>query len=182
MFLAYAASRLAWTYGVRPTERYYPLETLAGRIRLKDESSLNVYRFVISHTQAGDLVADFAWGGAVNFAARRSSPLFMEVFSMYRPAERYLQLEVQRMQIAKPKLAIGVDNDLLGSRYGALTTNGCMFPALVWRSSRVMGDPQRVLPVITHVLETYTTVLQTGGRRVLLRNDFVGATPSGVPY
>jgi hypothetical protein len=60
-----------------------------------------------------------------------------------------------------------------------LTTNGCMFPALVWRSTRMTGDPRRVLPVIAYARETYTAVLQTGGRRVLLRNDLVGGALSG---
>src|SRR5207237_1377453 len=105
LFLSYAAARLAWTYGVRSPERYYALETLAGRILRKAGSILQVYRLVASNT------------------------------------------------------------------------NRRMFPALVWRSTRIMGNAQKVLPVITRVLETYSPVFHTGGRRVLRRNDSAAAGP-----
>ena len=116
-------------------------------------------------------MADFGYGGGINFAARRRSPLFMTMFSFVMPSERYLMLDVERMRRSSPALVIGQDGAHLGAKYGAGTTNGCMFPRLVWRSTRISGDVEKPLPAISYVEANYTPVLRTDGIVVLARGN-----------
>jgi hypothetical protein len=169
VFLAYGLGRLFWHYHVESGSKYYPLDTLAGRVVVGSKASVDVYRYVVANTRDNDFVADFAYGGGINFAARRRGPLFMTMFSFVMPSERYLVLDVERMRSTSPALVIGQDLPHLGAKYGSGTTNGCMFPRLVWRSTRTSGNAGKSLPVISLVEENYTPVRRTDGILVLAR-------------
>jgi hypothetical protein len=91
----------------------------------------------------------------------------MTMVSFAMPSERYLMLDVERMKRANPALVIGEDQAHLGAKYGSGTTNGCMFPRLVWRSTRIAGDVRKPLPAISFVEANYTPVLRMEGIVVL---------------
>ena len=69
--------------------------------------------------------------------------------------------DLERIKRSKPALVIGVDAANLGAQYGGGTTNGCMFPRFVWRSTRISGDAEKPLPVISFVEDNYTRVLKS---------------------
>jgi hypothetical protein len=171
LFLAYGLGRLFWYYHVESGARYYPLDTQAGRVFVNSKASVDVYNYVVANTRENDFVADFGYGGGINFAARRRGPLFMTMFSFVMPSERYLMLDVERMKRTRPALVIGQDFIHLGAKYGAGTTNGCMFPRLVWRSTRISGDVVKPLPAISYVEANYTPVLRTDGIVVLAHGN-----------
>jgi hypothetical protein len=172
VFFAYGAARLSWFF--MSAGQYYPLETIAGRIRLEDRSSVSVYNYVVAHTGPDDLIADLIYGGGgVNFSARRPASLFMTTLAFCIPSEEYLWRDANRIKTARPRLVIAEANDHLGTMYGGGTVNGCTFPHLVWRSGRITGDPTRVLPVVSAVKENYTPVFRDGNIQVLERNDLV---------
>jgi hypothetical protein len=174
IFWVYGLSRLGYFFA--SGNQYYPLDTLAGRVFLKDRTSGIVYAYVVSHTAAGDPIADLSYyGGAVNFAARRPAPLFMTTFAFCAPEERYLQLDAERIKAVKPKLVLGNNDNRLGTRYGGGTTTGCTFPHLVWRSGRVTGDPSRTLPVVLVVKSNYSQIYRTGNIQILQRNGLPDA-------
>jgi hypothetical protein len=169
LFLAYGLGRLFWYYHVESGAKYYPLDTLAGRVLISSKASVDVYNYVVANTRGNDFVADFGYGGGINFAARRRGPLFMTMFSFVMPSERYLTLDVERMKSTSPALVIGQDLPHLGAKYGSGTTNGCMFPRVVWRSTRISGDVEKPLPAISLVEANYTPVRRTDGILVLAR-------------
>jgi hypothetical protein len=171
LFLAYGLGRLLWYYHVESGAQYYPVNTLAGRVFVNSKASVDVYNYVMANTLENDFVADFGYGGGINFASRRRGPLFMTMFSFVMPSERYLMLDVERMKRSSPALVIGEDQAHLGAKYGSGTTNGCMFPRLVWRSTRIAGHVEKPLPVISYVEANYTPVLRTDGIVVLARGN-----------
>jgi hypothetical protein len=171
LFLAYGVGRLLWYYHVESGARYYTLDTLAGRVLLSSKASVDVYNYVVTNTRENDFVADFGYGGGINFASRRRGPLFMTMFSFVMPSERYLILDVERMRRSSPALVIGEDQAHLGAKYGSGTTNGCMFPRLVWRSTRIAGHVEKPLPAISYVEANYTPALRTDGIVVLARGN-----------
>ena len=161
LFLTYGLGRLLWYYHSEAGATYYPLDTLAGHVLVNSKASVDVYNYVVANTQEDDLVADVAYGGGVNFAARRSGPLFMTMFSFLMPSERTLMIDAERIKRSRPALVIGLDAAHLGTQYGGGTTNGCMFPRFVWRSTRISGDAEKPLPVISFVEDNYTRVLKS---------------------
>jgi hypothetical protein len=171
LFLTYGIGRLFWYYHVESSAEYYHLDTLAGRVLLHTKASVDVYNYVAANTRENDYVADFGYGGGINFAARRRGPLFMTMFSFVMPSEKVLMTDVERMKRADPALVIGQDAVHLGAKYGAGVTNGCMFPQLVWRSTRMRGDPEKPLPAISYVEANYTPVMKSGGMMVLARRN-----------
>jgi hypothetical protein len=180
LFLTYGIGGLFWYYHTASGAEYYPLNTPAGRVLLSSKVSVDVYNYVTMNAGPNDFVADFAYGGGINFAARRRSPLFMTMFSFVMPSERYLMLDAERMKRLRPALVIGQDHNHLGTRYGAGTTNGCMFPRLVWRSTRISGDVEKPLPSIAFVEANYTPVLRTEGIVVLAPGNSAGDRARGV--
>jgi hypothetical protein len=180
LFLTYGLGRLFWYCHLESGADYYPLNTIAGRVLLKTKASVDVYNYVAANTGRNDFVADFAYGGGVNFAARRRGPLFMTMFAFVMPSERYLMLDVERIKRTSPALVIGQDHTHLGTKYGAGTANGCMFPRLVWRSTRVSGDVEKPLPAILFVEANYTPVLRTEGIVVLAPGNPAGDQARGL--
>jgi hypothetical protein len=165
-FCVYGGLRLAWF--VSSTTPRLPLDTIAGEIYVTDPSAVAVYDYVVHHTTAGDAVADISYyGGGVNFAARRRAPLFMTAFTFCLPDEEYLWNDARRIAMAKPEIVIGNRDAHLGTRYGGGTRNGCVFPGLVWRSPRITGDPERLLPIVAAVKENYTRTFASGTIQVL---------------
>jgi len=167
LFLTYGLARLSWYYHAESGAAYYPLDTLAGGVLVNSKASVDVYNYVVANTRADDFVADVAYGGGVNFAARRPGPLFMTMFSFLMPSERTLMDDLERIKRSSPALVIGEDTAHLGTQYGGGTTNGCMFPRFVWRSTRISGNAEKRLPVISFVEANYTRVLKSGSFVVL---------------
>jgi len=171
LFLAYGLGRLFWFYHAESGAVYYRLDTLAGRVLVNSKASVDVYNYVVANTRGDDFVADFAYGGGVNFASRRPGPLFMTMFSFLMPSERSLMLDVERVKRSSPALVIGQNSPHLGAQYGCGTTNGCMFPRFVWRSKRISGDVGKPLPVISFVEANYAPVLRSDNILVLARRN-----------
>lgn len=172
VFLVYGFTRIASFLATGVP--YYALQTAAGRILLEDPDSVAVYNYVVAQSGPEDYLADIAFdSGGVNFSARRHAPLFMTLFAFQAPYEKYLERDQDRIRTTKPTLVIGNANDHLGTVYGGELVNGCPFPALVWRSGRLAGDPARVLPVVSAVKENYTPIFRAGNFEVLKRNDLL---------
>jgi len=167
LFLAYGLGRLLWSFHAEAGATYYPLDTLAGRVLVNSKASVDVYNYVVANTRGDDFVADVAYGGGVNFAARRTGPLFMTMFSFLMPSERTLMIDAERIKKSSPALVIGLGSAHLGAQYGGGTTNGCMFPRFVWRSTRISGDAEKPLPAISFVEANYTPVLKSDDFLVL---------------
>ncbi|HYK62451.1 MAG TPA: hypothetical protein VEV85_23635, partial [Bryobacteraceae bacterium] len=72
---------------VRP---YRLIQTAAGSVRLNDGGvSSGVYEFLKKNTAPGEPIADFAYGGGINFALHRTSPLYSTMFVNFLPSEAH---------------------------------------------------------------------------------------------
>jgi hypothetical protein len=143
------------------------LETSAGRVRLLDRrTSGDIYRYVVEHTTSSDPVLDIAYGGAVNFAGRRASPIYSTQFSALAPAQQYLDLDLSRVRSNPPKLIIAENKPDFGATYGLCAETGCMFPALVWRSTRLACEPGRNFPVLDYIRNNYAPIVRFGDKTI----------------
>jgi hypothetical protein len=150
----------------RPSH-YLALDTAAGPVRLLDRSvSAGVYRYVVQHTSSADPVLDIAYGGAVNFAGRRASPIYSTQFSALAPAQNYLDLDLARIRAHPPALVIADSKPDFGATYGLCAETGCIFPALVWRSTRLACDPGRNFPVLEFIKQNYAPVARLGEKTI----------------
>jgi hypothetical protein len=146
---------------------YVTVDTAAGKVHVLDHaSSAPVYRYVVEHTSSTDGVLDISYGGAVNFAGRRTSPLYSTQFSALAPAQRYLDKDIDQIRARPPKLVIGNDSPDSGAEYGLCAETGCMFPAIVWRSTRLACDPNRKFPVLEYIKQNYTPVARLGKKTI----------------
>jgi hypothetical protein len=162
---AYAVLRFGAAVVPELHSHYVSLDTAAGRIQISGThaaSSAAVYRYVLGHTTAGDRVADVAYGGAVNLATRHTSPLYSTQFSALAPAQRYLEMDLDRIRANPPKLIIAGESSYSATEYGICAETGCMFPQLVWRPTRLACDPGRVFPVIDFIKQNYEPVARFG--------------------
>ncbi len=148
----------------RPS-RYSSVQTSAGTIRLLDRStSSEVYQYVLQHTNNADGVVDVAYGGVVNFAARRQSPIYSTQFSALAPARRYLDADLARISARPATIVIAPQAEDFQATYGMCAETGCTFPSLVWRSSRLACEPGRKFPVLEYIKQHYTPVAHFGDK------------------
>jgi hypothetical protein len=144
---------------------YQMVDTFAGRVQVSDDhaaSSAAVYRYIVDHTSSSDRVLDVAYGGLVNFASRHTSPLYSTQFSALAPAQKYLDMDLDRIRVHPPQLVIARDQPDTNAEYGLCTETGCMFPALVWRPTRLACDPGQKFPVLEFIKRNYRQVARLG--------------------
>jgi hypothetical protein len=146
---------------------YTDLKTPAGTVRLLDPAtSGGIYRYVAEHTSGNEPVLDIAYGGAVNFALRRESPIYSTQFSALAPPQRYLDLDLERFRAHPPKLIIAASQADFEATYGLCAETGCMFPKLVWRPTRLACEPDRKFPVLEFIKLNYAPVARFGEKTI----------------
>ena len=167
--LVYSLVRLVGGYPVLFSDRpYRPLATESGIVKLSDNGvSAWIYRYVVEHTRPEDYVLDVPYGGGVNFAARRRSPLFTTQFVQLRMPSHYLAGDLANIQANPPKVVIADDQPRFGCTYGYQANMGCPFPRLVWEPDQPAWDPSVALPVVTYV-ENHYRVERRANNKVLL--------------
>lgn len=169
--LAYGSFRLAgaWPTGLSPrTGRV--LETAAGRVRLGHASEALIYSYVVSHTGPADAVLDLPYGGGINFAARRRSPLFVTQHSGLFMPPQYQQLDLKRFLADPPKIVIADHGPSYGTYWGVEGTMRCACPRLVWRPDQPSTDPTIVFPVVEHIRRNYHVEREFGRKLILVPN------------
>lgn len=165
--LAYAAVRLAGGYSAFLSDRpYTTLQTQAGSIRLLDyKTNAEIYRFVMNNTSANDAVLDIPYGGGMNVATGRRSPVFTTQFQHWRLQREYLEKDLEQARRTPPKIVIAQDEPDYGAFYGSPRT-GCGFPAFQWAPPAAKSDPHGI-PLIQFIREKYR-VAEKIGPKVLL--------------
>jgi hypothetical protein len=166
LLLTYGSLRLVAAYPhLFSNKRYHPLSTLAGDIRLADyETDSEIYRFVVENTAPTDTILDLPYGGGINFAAHRLSPVFETQFQQLSMPERFLLMDLEALGQRRPKVVIADNGPNYGASYG-LRANACAFPRLVWAPTGYVDD--RILPVVTYIQKNYR-VVKVVGRKLLL--------------
>lgn len=171
VIVIYGAARLIDGLSVEARTTYVPLQTKAGPVYLSDHgASAAAYHYVIDHTVADEKVLDVSYGGGVNFAAQRTSPIFSTQFIFLAPDDQYLQLDAELIQRDPPNLIVGSDRTDFYS-YGVIAATRCTFPRLVWRPDELGYDPAKHFPMIDYMLANYQPAVQFGGIVVFERKQ-----------
>jgi hypothetical protein len=154
------------TQGLRDEaqQAYSLLSTKAGSIALADNQvSAQVYEYVISHTLDQDTVLDLDYGGGINFAAQRASPIFTTQFIYLAPDQKYRDADLDRMTHQPPKLIIANNLPGFNATFGVIAPTRCTFPRLVWRPDQMAYDPTEKFPVIDYIQSHYSAAAQFDG-------------------
>jgi hypothetical protein len=165
--IGYGMLRIAVGYPTLISNRpYQTLQTAAGPVRLVDYSAnREIYDFVVENTSADDTVLDIPYGGGINVAAHRPSPVFTTLFVQTSPPERVLSLDSELIRKHPPKVVIARNEPRYGAEYGI---NGCLcaFPRLVWipPTSSVID---KKMPILDYIQQNYR-VAKIVGQEVLL--------------
>lgn len=134
---------------IRP---YRLIQTAAGPVRLNDGGvSKGVYEFLKKNTTPGEPIADVAYGGGVNFALHRTSPLYTTMFEGFLPSEAQRRRDHDQLRESNVRFVISTIPPPF--RYG--TRFGCAFPRFVWKTEGCTDPPTVTFPVMDLIEEQY---------------------------
>jgi hypothetical protein len=152
-------------YGLVDESRvtYTALNTLAGTVQLADRPSVAIYADVLRETQPTDRVLDVAYGGGINFAARRASPTFSTQWWYLLPAQKYVDQDLRQFTEHPPRLVIANELPDYGAAFGVISPTRCPFPRLVWRPDQPAYEPTRRFPVIDTIPAQYRPMADYDG-------------------
>jgi len=145
---------------VRDSIRPYRLiQTDAGSVRLNDGGvSSGVYEFLKRNTTPGEPIADLNYGGGINFALRRTSPLYSTQFVDFLPSEA--QRRRDRDQLRESNVRFVINSIPPSFIYGPAM--GCVFPRFVWKVEGSKDPPTVTFPVMDLIEERYRPVGRFG--------------------
>jgi len=153
---AYALVRIVAGYPDLLSDRpYRTLSTLAGEVNLRSYATdAEIYRYVMDHTAPSDTLLDLPYGGGMNVATHRASPLFETQFFFLSTPDFYLDQDLERIRRHPPKVVIAQNKPNFGAFYG-LRGCTCAFPRLVWTppTSAVIED--KIFPALAYIEQNY---------------------------
>ncbi len=167
LLVVYGSLRLIAAYPyLLSSKPYHAMSTLAGQVRLTNyQTDAEIYRFVLENSSPGDTVLDLPYGGGINFAAHRLSPIFQMQFRQLSVPDNLLENDLENIRRQPPKVVIADNAPNYGAIYG-WNANSCVFPRLVWEPP-VIAQSDRVAPVIAYIQQNYR-VAKMVGRKLLL--------------
>lgn len=170
VFVAYGLLRLAGAYDSFSNRNYGTLHTQAGDIRSRDyKVDAELYNFVMSHTSPTDTVLDVPYGGGINVASGRRSPLFTTQFQQWTMPEDHMWEDLARFKKRPPKVVIAENEFDYGASYG-LEGSFCAFPDVVWVAPDGPDPGQKAFPVLQYIRENYHVDRQVGPKLILVPN------------
>ncbi len=142
------------------------LLTRAGAVKV-DTRSAEVYNFVSRTGAAAGGVADFAYGGGLNFALHSPNPLFTTQFVNFRPTPQQRQRDLLQLESHEPTVAIrlGPDSVYYGSGVG------CAFPAIKWTAPPCASNASETFPAVQYVDTHYYRCRRFGDLTVLTKTQ-----------
>jgi hypothetical protein len=175
VLLAYVCIRVvgAWPELLSNWE-YGGLETRAGSVRLLNyKVDAEVYDYVMAHTHSGDYVLDIPYGGGLNFATGRRSPIYTTQLAGMGWPLIYQQKDVDLFRIHPAALVIAQNDPKLGTywSFGLPGNRMCACPRLVWQPDQPNWAPQYVFPLVGYIQQNYRVVWNVGDKLILAPNQ-----------
>jgi hypothetical protein len=169
VLMAYTLLRLVAGYSsLLSNPPYQDLTTMAGNIRLSDFAlDSEIYRFVIENSKPTDTVLDIPYGGGMNVATHRLSPLFSTLFAQLRMPDDLLEKDLERIRARPPKVVIAQNAPNYGAFYG-LEGCTCAFPHLVWIPPTSAVEAGKVFPAIAYIQKNYRVQKIVGSKLLLV--------------
>jgi hypothetical protein len=151
VLVLFGAGRLAG-FAVRESKnQYFRIVTEAGAVKLNDRASSDVYEFLKKNTLDGEPIADVAYGGGLNFALHRASPLYSTQFVMFRPSAEQRWRDYARLSANRTRFAISQTPPV--ATFG--TGHGCSFPRFVWWAPAPPDEAGVSFPVMKFIEARY---------------------------
>lgn len=177
LLLLYSASRIAMAYPDQfDPSRYTTVETKAGPVRVGDSSG-EVYRYIVEHSEAGDPLLEFPYGGGINFAAHRPGSTFSVQFLHLMMSQRLQARDAAEVRSHPPAFVIAPPGPNFLTTYGIQSMVKCNCPRLQWLPTEYPGIPGYVYPVVAEVKEHYRVQKDFG--YVQLLTPAANGGPSG---
>ena len=169
VLLAYSLVRVAGGYSsVLSNRPYRDLSTLAGDIRLtKFAVDSEIYQFVLENSSPSDTVLDLPYGGGMNVATHRLSPIFTGQFQQLKEPDDFLGKDLDRIRARPPKVVIAQNQPNYDVYYG-LEGCTCAFPNLVWTPPTSSVVPGKDFPVVDYIRQKYRVSKIVGQKLLLL--------------
>ncbi len=163
VLVVFGAARLCLWVWLDLPQSFQSLVTDAGLVYVGDTASVSVYDFLRTQTQPGESFLDVNYGGGLNFALRRGSPVFSTQWWYLAPPQTVLADDLARFQAQPPRYVVGNTLDYFGAAYGSIASTRCTFPRLVWRSAELAYDPAQSFPVLDEIVARYKPVAEFEG-------------------
>jgi hypothetical protein len=169
LFVLYAVLRVGAGYPSLLSNRpFRELNTLAGNIRLSNYAvDSEIYRFVLENSSPTDTVLDVPYGGGMNVATHRLSPLFTGQFEQLKVPDDLLEKDLARLRARPPKVVIAQNEPNYAVFYG-LDGCTCAFPHLVWVPPPSSVVPGKDFPAIDYVQQNYRVAKIVGSKLLLV--------------
>jgi hypothetical protein len=155
----FGAGRLAGSVVRDAKKQYFHIVTEAGAVKLNDRVSADVYDFLKTNTLVGEQIADVAYGGGLNFALHRASPLYSTQFVMFRPSAEQRWRDYAHLRANRTRFVISQKPPL--AKYG--TGHGCSFPRFVWMAPAPPEDAGVIFPVMQFIEARYYPIVTFAG-------------------
>ena len=170
VLMVYALLRVVGGYSSQlSSSPHSGLSTLAGDIRLSSFGvDSEIYRFLMDNTQSDDTILDIPFGGGMNLATHRLSPLFSTMFMDLKMPDDLLERDLERIRARPPKIVIAQNAPNFGALYG-LDGCTCAFPHVVWIPPTSGVVPGKVFPAITYIQQHYRVSKMVGQKLLLVR-------------
>lgn len=151
--------------------QYRELRTAAGLVPIPAGTpAAQIYSYVTANTSTSDYVLELPYGGGINFASHRPSPIFdTQLFGMAMP-EKHQEMDLRQIQQHRPRIIVVDDSPQFGTYYGyGLKGNrACVCPRLVWMPDRMSWNPSVTYPVVDYISRHYRAALRVAGKAVLV--------------
>lgn len=174
ILLGYAGVRVAGAWpAMLSNRRFHTLQTEAGSVRLFDyRIDSAVYQYVVEHTRPNEYVLELPYGGGLNFATGRHSPIYTtQLEGMAWPLE-YQQRDLDDFMRHPAALVVARDTPQLGTNwsFGLPGNRMCPCPHLVWQPEGANWKPSYVYPLVRYVLDHYRPAAKFGNEVILAPN------------
>ncbi|HXA66497.1 MAG TPA: hypothetical protein VNV82_15155 [Bryobacteraceae bacterium] len=169
LFIFYAVLRVAGGYSSLLSDRpYRDLSTMAGNIRLSHFAvDSEIFRFVLENSSPTDTVLDVPYGGGMNVATHRLSPLFTGQFEQLKVPDDLLEKDLEKIRAHPPKVVIAENQPNYAAFYG-LEGCTCAFPHLVWIPETSSVVPDKHFPAIDYIQQNYRASKIIGPKLLLV--------------
>lgn len=172
VLLAYVCIRMVGAWPDLLSDRKYGvLETPAGTVRLLNyKVDAKVYDYVMAHTGSGDYVLDIPYGGGLNFATGRRSPIYTTQLTSIGWSRVYQQRDLDLFRSHPAKIVIAQSDAKLGTFWGFGPPGNlmCACPRLVWQPDQPNWDPDYVFPLVSYIKANYRVAAEIGDKLILV--------------
>jgi hypothetical protein len=175
VLLIYVCIRVVGAWPEMLSDREYKvLETPAGTVQLLSHKvDAKVYDYVMAHTNSGDYVLDIPYGGGLNFATGRRSPIYTTQLAGMGWPLGYQQRDVDLFRSHPAALVIAQNDPKLGTywSFGLPGNRMCACPRLVWQPDQPNWAPDYVFPLVSYIQQNYHVVWRAGDKLILTPNQ-----------